>query len=461
MADHFDDDPPVWSEQPTRRLQRPGTSRRTEFERTREHKVVSHRAAAAPPAFYDQARYDDADPVDADGQAWDDFGAEDVDPWFAEPHGRRSALGADPRLMRVGALAAAAVILVPVVMAVTADDGGSGDEARTAAAPSTVVTTLEPQSEPTVQPGVIEITAAVRPVPAEVGDATEDDIDDEVVAAAEALGEKGSTEDASDDDSSDEEPAAVAAAAAEPAAAPEPECAGSYTVVAGDYWLRFVESSGATLEEWLEANGAEPETQMYEGDELCIPPGAQSPSAAVADTTPPDTVAPDATDPPDVTAVPAPPTETTTPAPAPETAATPTPEPGTTVAPPPDPAPPIPQGAPSIEGVCGALPTQNGSTTAGPAEVEAIIREIWPDDIEVRALCIAKREANLRPDLNNWCCYGVFAIYFDYIPSDLKQQFGIDEPSDLWDARTNIALAYQIYVRGGWDPWSQTDPGSG
>ena len=109
--------------------------------------------------------------------------------------------------------------------------------------------------------------------------------------------------------------------------------------------------------------------------------------------------------------------------------------------------------------MCGALPTQNGSTTAGPAEVEAIIREIWPDDIEVRALCIAKREANLRPDLNNWCCYGVFALYFTYIPNDLKQQFGIDDPSDLWDARTNIALAYQIYLRGGWDPWSQTDPG--
>jgi len=111
--------------------------------------------------------------------------------------------------------------------------------------------------------------------------------------------------------------------------------------------------------------------------------------------------------------------------------------------------------------MCGALPTSNGSTGAGPAEVEAIIREVWPDDIEVRALCIAKREANLRPDLNNWCCYGVFALYFTYVPADLKAQYRVDDPTDLWNARTNIEIAYQIYVRAGWDPWSQTDPGSG
>ena len=78
-----------------------------------------------------------------------------------------------------------------------------------------------------------------------------------------------------------------------------------------------------------------------------------------------------------------------------------------------------------------------------------------------RALCIAKREAKLRADLNNWCCYGVFALYYEYVPKDLKALYGVDEPADLYDARTNIAIAYQIYLRGGWDPWSQTDPGSG
>ena len=101
---------------------------------------------------------------------------------------------------------------------------------------------------------------------------------------------------------------------------------------------------------------------------------------------------------------------------------------------------------------------------AGPAEVEALIRKIWPDDIEDRAIRIADNEANLRPDLNNWCCYGVFALYFDYVPGDLKAQYGVDEPSDLYDPRTNISIAYQVYLRGGWDPWSRPtpapDPGS-
>ena len=88
-----------------------------------------------------------------------------------------------------------------------------------------------------------------------------------------------------------------------------------------------------------------------------------------------------------------------------------------------------------------------------------MIREIWPDDIEERALQIAYNEAKWRPDLNNWCCYGVFALYFKYVPADLKAAYGVDEPSDLYDARTNISIAYQIYLRSGWDPWSQTDPG--
>ena len=377
-------------------------------------------------------------------------------PWVAEPPARRSALGVDPRLMRMGALAAAAVLLVPLVMAVTAD-GGSGDGVRSEGGASTVVTTLAPQSASTLDSGVVEITAAVRPVPSDADVDTDDDAD--AVAAAEALGEKGST-----DDDSDEGSDAPVAASDEQATASEPACAGTYTVVAGDYWLRFVESSGATLEDWLDANGAEPETQMYEGDELCIPAGAQAPSAPAA--VAPDTTAPD---PPPLR----PPIRRRTrllrnrrrrprrrhlrPRPRRSPLRHPRRRPRPPA--PPAPAPTVPQGAPSTEGVCGALPTQNGSTTAGPAEVEAIIREIWPDDIEVRALCIAKREANLRPDLNNWCCYGVFALYFTYIPNDLKQQFGIDDPSDLWDARTNIALAYQIYLRGGWDPWSQTDPG--
>ena len=35
-----------------------------------------------------------------------------------------------------------------------------------------------------------------------------------------------------------------------------PACAGTYTVVFNDFWNRFPASSGASVEEWLAANGA-------------------------------------------------------------------------------------------------------------------------------------------------------------------------------------------------------------
>ncbi len=256
---------------------------------------------------------------------------------------------------------------------------------------------------------------------------------------------------------------AVAAARAQPA---EPACAGTYVVIANDFWNRFPKTSGASVEEWLAANDATADTPLYVGDELCIPAGATAPAPPPATTVPPTTAAPATT-------------SAQAPAPAPAAAAVPpaTQAPVTTAAPAPPPPvvtqppvpvtttppAPIPAGAPSTEALCGAMPTSNGNPagTASPAQVEALIREIWPDDVEVRALCIAKREAKLRADLNNWCCYGVFALYYEYVPKDLKALYGVDEPADLYDARTNIAIAYQIYLRGGWDPWSQTDPGSG
>ena len=247
----------------------------------------------------------------------------------------------------------------------------------------------------------------------------------------------------------------------------EPQCAGTYTVIANDFWNRFPKTSGATVQEWLNANNATAATPLYVGDELCIPPGATAPGPPPATTVPPTTAAPATTAAADTAAAAATAAPATT---APPPTAPRSTVPATTGRPAPPPAPatttppaPIVAGAPSTESLCGAMPATNGNPTGtpGPAEVEAIIREIWPDDIEVRALCIAKREAKLRADLNNWCCYGVFALYFNYVPADLKATYGVNEPSDLYDARTNVAIAYQVYLRGGWKPWSQTDPGSG
>ena len=115
------------------------------------------------------------------------------------------------------------------------------------------------------------------------------------------------------------------------------------------------------------------------------------------------------------------------PAPAPPLTEAPTttsPPPPRHLAPPADPAP-----AP-------APPAPASPTT--PGGVEALIREIWPDDLEERALTIARRESGLRPDAyNGWCCYGVFQIYFNANRSFLAR-YGVTSADQLLDARTNV-----------------------
>ena len=91
--------------------------------------------------------------------------------------------------------------------------------------------------------------------------------------------------------------------------------------------------------------------------------------------------------------------------------------------------------------------------------MEALIREIWPDELEERALTIARRESGLRPEAyNGWCCYGLFQIYFNANRSFLAR-YGVTSASQLLDARTNVTIAYEMYKASGWSPWSQTDPG--
>ena len=355
------------------------------IERTRQHRVVTHRDVAPPREQVDE--FDQVHDANFDDDAFD--------AWVEPDPVATGRLGVDPRLLRVGAIAVVAVLAVPIALALRED--GSGDEVR--AVPSTVSTTTVPAIGPPPVTAV-PVTAGLAVAPSSAPAVDDDDEGD--ASSSDSDGEAASVE--SED---------------------APECAGTYTVGAGDYWIRFVESSGANLDEWLAANDAAPDTELHVGDELCIPAGAQAPAPTVTETAPPEP--------------PTRQTEATPAAPAPIAA------PETTAPPPPPPAP---------------VETAPPRRVATPDEVQAMIREIWPDDIEERALEIAYREAKWRPDLNNWCCYGVFALYYDVVPAHLKARYGVDEPSDLYDAWTNISIAYEIYLLSGWDPWAQTDPGA-
>ena len=209
-------------------------------------------------------------------------------------------------------------------------------------------------------------------------------------------------------------------------------------MVAGDYWVRFAESTDSDLGAWLRANDATVDTPLYAGDVLCIPEGASAPA-------PPPTVAPTTTEAPPTTDVP----DTTE---APETTVPPTDAPTTTDAPPETPAPTT-TAAPD--------PTTPPATTpdppVSPSDAEAIIRDVWPDELEDRAIVIAQRESSLQPDAyNGSCCYGLFQIYFDANRSFLAS-LGVTTPEQLLNARTNATVAYAMYQRSGWSPWASTN----
>ena len=90
------------------------------------------------------------------------------------------------------------------------------------------------------------------------------------------------------------------------------------------------------------------------------------------------------------------------------------------------------------------------------AEVVQIIRDIWPDELEERAIAIARRESKLEPGaigIPNNCCYGLFQIYFKWHKSWLPM-VGVTTPRQLLDPRLNAIAALEIYRRnGGWSPW--------
>jgi Transglycosylase SLT domain len=398
MTDFSDDDILFWDgrARARRAARQPG-------ERTRTHHVVTRRAPL-PPLERDR-----------EAEFWHDD-TPSVDAWIPtlEPARPRPARGpgVDPRLLRLGVAVVALVLMVPIALAMRRDDGG---EVRSQDPTGLVsANTVDPDA-PTERPERAErrmrktsrtsTTTAASPAAANVS-------------------AKSSTDDES-------QPMAVAMRAR-----PEPECAGQYTVVDGDYWWRFADSE-ADLDAWLSANGASLDTPLYAGDVLCVPEGESAPA-------PPTTAAPTTTDAPATSAAPpateppAPADPTTTDAPTttgapPTTAAPTTTDPPTTSAPPP-PDPP-----------------------ADPGDVEAIIRQIWPDDLEDRALVIAERESSLQPNAyNGWCCYGLFQIYFDANRSFLGS-LGVTTAQQLFDARTNATVAYAMYQRSGWSPWSSTN----
>jgi LysM repeat protein len=118
----------------------------------------------------------------------------------------------------------------------------------------------------------------------------------------------------------------------------------------------------------------------------------------------------------------------------------------------------LPQGASAPTTAPAPAPPTAPATTVPArtytrAEVEAIIRAVWPDDQEEKALAIAWRESNHKPTARNWCCYGLFQIHWNAHRSWLSG-IGVTDSSQLLDPLVNANAALALYNRsGGWGPW--------
>lgn len=86
------------------------------------------------------------------------------------------------------------------------------------------------------------------------------------------------------------------------------------------------------------------------------------------------------------------------------------------------------------------------------ASVEDVIRFVWPDALEDRAVQIAYRESRLVPSARNACCFGLFQINWSAHRGWLAE-IGVENTAQLLDAGTNARAALALFERDGWQPW--------
>jgi hypothetical protein len=394
---------------------------------TREHGIVRPEAdrpvEAAPTAAPAEGMFDDLDDLDdfdysdtavaTPTPRTDLVAAAEPQQWDAEfapapvATGQTQSPGIDPLLMRLGVVALVAALLVPALLSFR---GKSTESLIESSSPSELTATSNFLAEDAAAADVPTSTATGQLDPNNLPLAIPVNTQPAAVAEAAALDtEPGAAAGADDPGTLPQRVSAAldAATAAAPADRVERNCAIDYEVLAGDFWIRLADAADVPIAELLEANGASSLTPIYPGISICLPAGAATPA--------PPTTAPATTTP-----------ATTTPATATPATATP--------------ATTTPATTPS-------------STNSTPDEVKQIIRDAWPDELEERAIEIAYRESRFVPTAKNFCCYGLFQMYWAVHRSWLSD-IGITDDQQLYDPATNTRAAYELYQRaGGWGPW--------
>ena len=111
------------------------------------------------------------------------------------------------------------------------------------------------------------------------------------------------------------------------------------------------------------------------------------------------------------------------------------------------------------KGAVKTAETRTGLVLPPPAKVysakksKQIIRDVFPDRLEERALAIAQRESRMNAAGYNWCCVGLFQINW-WSHSKWLADMGVTAPEMLLDAQVNAEAALALYKRSsGWGPW--------
>mgnify|MGYP000273873428 FL=1 len=173
-----------------------------------------------------------------------------------------------------------------------------------------------------------------------------------------------------------------------------PQCGAKFSVQLGDSWSLLADYAGVGTRELLQVNKANARTVIVPGDELCVPQGARMRRPAPVVTTQPARQAS-------------------------------SPKPVVVVA----------------------------AKRFTAAQSTKIIRDVFPDALEKRALEIVQRESHTNAAAYNFCCYGLFQIHFQAHKSWLAT-IGVTNPSQLLDAGTNARAALTLYKRSNsWAAW--------
>jgi LysM repeat protein len=176
-----------------------------------------------------------------------------------------------------------------------------------------------------------------------------------------------------------------------------PKCSGEYTVRAGDSWSLIASRYSVSASELASANNKTVRSTLLVGKVICLPPGAKAPASTA------------------------------------------------------------PSGGSSGGSSGGASAP---SRTYTRAELEQIVRDAWPDELENRAFYVVNRESRWVPNVKNaWpsrenpCCYGLFQVSWIAHKSWMAA-YGVTNPNQLLDPAINAKMAYVIYQRAGsWKPW--------